>query len=214
MSVIITQNCIYANSCSPAKEQLQIVASFEEQAETVAAAAPSPKVFQPPRQCSRKSVMILSPRYHQSRLSGLTRKTRHPILASYCTASSFTCPELVEGIRQPHNFSSVWYHLSRDNRFVIYVRKSSEQEERQALSIAAQQRELEEYAAKEQLQIVASFEEARTARETGRTGVGSAEPATVVTPHPRAFSACAESTRSPRQRRASARPDDGTGPPR
>ncbi len=56
-----------------------------------------------------------------------------------------------------------------NNRYVIYVRKSSEQEERQALSIAAQLRELEEYAAKEQLQIVASFEEARTARETGRT---------------------------------------------
>ncbi len=55
-----------------------------------------------------------------------------------------------------------------DNRFVIYVRKSSEQEERQALSIAAQHRELQEHAAKEQLQIVASFEEARTARETGR----------------------------------------------
>jgi len=50
-----------------------------------------------------------------------------------------------------------------DNRYVICVRKSSEQEERQALSIAAQFRELEEYAAKEQLQIVASFEEARTA---------------------------------------------------
>ncbi len=59
-----------------------------------------------------------------------------------------------------------------DNRFVIYVRKSSEQEERQALSIAAQFRELEEYAAKEQLHIVASFEEARTARETGRTVFG------------------------------------------
>ena len=40
------------------------------------------------------------------------------------------------------------------------------------LSIEAQLRELEEYAAKEQLQIVASFEEARTARETGRTVFG------------------------------------------
>ena len=59
-----------------------------------------------------------------------------------------------------------------NNRFVIYVRKSSEQEERQALSIEAQLRELNEYAAKEQLQIVASFEEARTARETGRIVFG------------------------------------------
>ena len=57
-------------------------------------------------------------------------------------------------------------------RYVVYVRKSSEQEERQILSIEAQLRELEEYAAKEQLQIVASFEEARTARETGRTVFG------------------------------------------
>ncbi|MDD5026532.1 MAG: recombinase family protein [Candidatus Peribacteraceae bacterium] len=57
-------------------------------------------------------------------------------------------------------------------RFVIYTRKSSEQEERQILSIEAQLRELEEYAAKEQLQIVASLCEARTARETGRTVFG------------------------------------------
>ena len=64
------------------------------------------------------------------------------------------------------------YDSLMDNRYVIYVRKSSEQEERQALSIASQFRELEEYAAKEQLQIVASFEEARTARETGRTVFG------------------------------------------
>ena len=59
-----------------------------------------------------------------------------------------------------------------DNRFVIYVRKSSEQEESQILSIESQLRELEEYAAKEQLQIVASFQEARTARETGRIVFG------------------------------------------
>lgn len=57
-------------------------------------------------------------------------------------------------------------------RFVIYARKSSESEDRQMLSIEAQLRELEEYAAKEQLQIVASFQEARTARETGRTVFG------------------------------------------
>ena len=57
-------------------------------------------------------------------------------------------------------------------KFVIYARKSSEAEDRQMLSIEAQLRELEEYAAKEQLQIVASFQEARTARETGRTVFG------------------------------------------
>ena len=57
-------------------------------------------------------------------------------------------------------------------KFVIYTRKSSEQEERQILSIESQLRELEEYAAKEQLQIVASLSEARSARETGRTVFG------------------------------------------
>src|SRR3989344_1697655 len=59
--------------------------------ETVAAQRLPPN-FQPPHQCSRKSVIILSPRHHQVRLSGLARKTRHPILASYCTAFSFHSP--------------------------------------------------------------------------------------------------------------------------
>jgi len=54
-------------------------------------------------------------------------------------------------------------------KFILYTRKSTEQEERQTLSIEAQLRELREIAAKEQLEIVASLCEARTAREPGRT---------------------------------------------
>ena len=54
-------------------------------------------------------------------------------------------------------------------KFVLYTRKSTEQEERQALSIESQLRELRDLAAKEQLEIVASLCEARTAREPGRT---------------------------------------------
>src|SRR3990167_1390041 len=54
-------------------------------------------------------------------------------------------------------------------RYVIYARKSSESEERQILSIEVQLAELQEYSAKEKLEIVASFQEAQTAKEPGRT---------------------------------------------
>ena len=54
-------------------------------------------------------------------------------------------------------------------RYIIYARKSSESEERQILSIEAQLAELQEYSAKEKLEIVASFQEAQTAKEPGRT---------------------------------------------
>jgi site-specific DNA recombinase len=53
-------------------------------------------------------------------------------------------------------------------RYVIYARKSSESEERQILSIEAQLTELQEYSAKEKLEIIASFQEAQTAKEPGR----------------------------------------------
>ena len=54
-------------------------------------------------------------------------------------------------------------------RYVIYARKSTEDEDRQILSIEAQLVELKEFAAKEKLEIVASFQEAKTAKEPGRT---------------------------------------------
>ena len=53
-------------------------------------------------------------------------------------------------------------------RYILYARKSTEEDDRQALSIEAQLVELQEYAAKEKLEIVASFCEAKTAKEPGR----------------------------------------------
>src|SRR3989344_2015708 len=53
-------------------------------------------------------------------------------------------------------------------KYVIYARKSTEDEDRQVRSIEAQLVELKEFAAKEKLEIVASFEEAKTAKEPGR----------------------------------------------
>ena len=54
-------------------------------------------------------------------------------------------------------------------KYIIYARKSTEDEDRQVLSIEAQLVELREFAAKEKLEIVASFEEAKTAKEPGRS---------------------------------------------
>src|SRR3972149_6528778 len=53
-------------------------------------------------------------------------------------------------------------------KYVIYARKSTEDEDRQVLSIEAQLAELQEYSAKEKFDIVASFCEAKTAKEPGR----------------------------------------------
>ncbi|MDI6734161.1 MAG: recombinase family protein [Patescibacteria group bacterium] len=53
-------------------------------------------------------------------------------------------------------------------RYIIYARKSTEEDDRQVLSIEAQMHELKEFAAKEKLEIVASFQEAKTAKEPGR----------------------------------------------
>src|SRR3989339_766119 len=57
-------------------------------------------------------------------------------------------------------------------KYIIYVRKSTEEDDRQVLSIEAQFVELREFAAKEKLEIVASFEEAKTAKEPGRIKFG------------------------------------------
>ena len=51
----------------------------------------------------------------------------------------------------------------------MYARKSTEDDDRQILSIQAQLAELQEYSAKEKFDIVASFCEAKTAKEPGRT---------------------------------------------
>jgi DNA invertase Pin-like site-specific DNA recombinase len=54
-------------------------------------------------------------------------------------------------------------------KYIIYARKSTEDEDHQVLSIESQLAELREFATKEKLEIVASFCEARTAKEPGRT---------------------------------------------
>ena len=54
-------------------------------------------------------------------------------------------------------------------KYIIYTRKSTEDEDRQILSIESQLAELREFAAKEKLEIVASLCEAKTAKEPGRT---------------------------------------------
>ena len=53
-------------------------------------------------------------------------------------------------------------------KYFIYARKSTEEDDRQVLSIEAQFVELQEFAAKEKLEIVASLCEAKTAKEPGR----------------------------------------------
>ncbi|MDD2758323.1 MAG: recombinase family protein [Patescibacteria group bacterium] len=57
-------------------------------------------------------------------------------------------------------------------KYFIYARKSTEEDDRQILSIEAQLCELREFATKEKLEIVASFHEAKTAKEPGRTVFG------------------------------------------
>ncbi len=57
-------------------------------------------------------------------------------------------------------------------KYFLYVRKSTDDEDRQVLSIEAQLAELKEFAAKEKLEIAASFVEAKTAKEPGRMRFG------------------------------------------
>jgi DNA invertase Pin-like site-specific DNA recombinase/predicted transcriptional regulator len=53
-------------------------------------------------------------------------------------------------------------------KFLLYARKSTDEEDRQVLSIESQINELREYAKKEKLCIVDEFTEAKTAKEPGR----------------------------------------------
>jgi DNA invertase Pin-like site-specific DNA recombinase len=53
-------------------------------------------------------------------------------------------------------------------KFFLYARKSTDEPERQILSIEAQLFELREYAKKEGLNIVREFVESKTAKEPGR----------------------------------------------
>src|SRR5664279_750307 len=57
---------------------------------------------------------------------------------------------------------------STPNKFYLYVRKSTDESNRQVLSIEAQLFELREMAKREGLDIIGSFEESRTAKAPGR----------------------------------------------
>ena len=54
------------------------------------------------------------------------------------------------------------------NKFFLYARKSTDEPDRQILSIEAQIDELKEFATQEQLEIVETFIESQTAKEPGR----------------------------------------------
>ena len=53
-------------------------------------------------------------------------------------------------------------------KYFIYCRKSSEDEERQVLSIEAQLTELREYAKQNSLFVIKEYYESKTAKEPGR----------------------------------------------
>lgn len=54
------------------------------------------------------------------------------------------------------------------SKFFLYARKSTEEPDRQILSIEAQITELREFAEREHLEIVQEFVESQTAKEPGR----------------------------------------------
>ena len=54
------------------------------------------------------------------------------------------------------------------NKFFLYVRKSTDEPDRQILSIDAQIDELKEFATREQLEIIDTFIESQTAKVKGR----------------------------------------------
>jgi len=54
------------------------------------------------------------------------------------------------------------------SKYFLYARKSTDDEDRQMLSIESQINELREFAKKENLEIVEEFTEAKTAKEPGR----------------------------------------------
>ena len=64
--------------------------------------------------------------------------------------------------------AAFWVSKEGVMKYFIYVRKSTDVEDKQVLSVEAQIVELKEYAAKYELQIVDTFVEKRTAKKPGR----------------------------------------------
>jgi len=58
--------------------------------------------------------------------------------------------------------------LPQPTKYFLYIRKSTDEEDRQVLSLEAQLTELKEYAEKEGLEIIETFIEKKTAKVPGR----------------------------------------------
>src|SRR3990167_7027910 len=58
--------------------------------------------------------------------------------------------------------------LPQPTKYFLYIRKSTDEEDRQVLSLEAQLAELKEYAEKENLEIIETFIEKKTAKVPGR----------------------------------------------
>jgi len=54
------------------------------------------------------------------------------------------------------------------DKYFLYIRKSTDEDDRQVLSLDAQETELRELAEKEKLTIIDTFRESQTAKEPGR----------------------------------------------
>ena len=57
-------------------------------------------------------------------------------------------------------------------KYFLYARKSTEDDDKQIMSIEAQLFELREFARKENLEILWEFQESKSAKTPGRTGFG------------------------------------------
>jgi len=85
---------------------------------------------------------------------------------------------------------NIWLNYS-SVKYILYCRKSTDEKDKQVLSIEAQIAELTEFAIREKLEIVATFSESRTAKSPGRpvfkevlTKIESGEADAILSWHP------------------------------